>query len=487
MKLRARFFLSGGDMATVEARSYEPSLTRTLTLLPAMALIVTNVVGTGIFTKTRAMTCNVGSPWLVLLAFAAAGLLTLAGALTFAELGAMLPRSGGHYTYIGTAFGRFWAFLFGWMETLLDGAASVAAIAMVFAIFLNDLTGGALSSGEVLLATLATIGATTLLASASMHANGRVVAVMTALKLLLIAGIGVAAFWVADGSFAHFAGNAAGAACADVSLSARHGIAGFGAAMIGALWAYNGWADLSFVAEEVRRPGVTLPRAIIGSSLLVIALYLLVNLGYFFALDPKTIAGLPETASVAGAVLSRLFGAGGASLLIVAMMISTAGALHSTSLSIARIPFGMARDGLLPAWLAAVSPRSRVPVHATLLVGLCAGLFALSGTFDALTDMIVFALLFFNGLGVASVYVLRRSLPRLDRPYRVPGYPFVPAAFLIVSAALMLNTLITAPARALMGVALVATGVPVYLFFSRRSRAVAAWDDDRFSGGIEDL
>ena len=452
----------------LEDGSAKPSLTRALTLLPAMALIVTNVVGTAIFTKTRAMTCNVGSPWLVLLAFAAAGLLTLAGALTFAELGAMLPRSGGHYTYIGAAFGRLWAFLFGWMETLLDGAASVAAIAMVFAIFLNDLTGGALSARMVMIATLATIPATTLLASASMRANGRIVAVVTGLKLVLVAGIGLAAFWITDGSFGHLAGTATGATCMDVPAATRGGPAGFGAAMIGALWAYNGWADLSFVAEEVRRPGVTLPRAIIGASLLVIALYLLVNLGYFYAIGPDAVAALPADASVAGLVLKRLLGAGGAAFLTVAMMISTAGALHSTSLSIARIPFGMARDRLLPTWLATVSPGSQVPVHATMFVGVCAGLFALSGTFDALTDMVVFALLFFNGLGVASVYVLRRSSPGLDRPYRVPGYPVVPAIFLVVSAALMLNTLVTAPARALAGLALVAAGVPIYTIYARR-------------------
>lgn len=338
-----------------------PSLTRALTMLPAGALIVTNVVGTGIFTKTRAMTCDVGSPWLVLLAFAAAGLLTLAGALTFAELSAMLPRSGGHYNYIGAAFGRFWAILFGWMETLLDGAASVAAIAMVFAIFMNDLTGGALSAREVMIATLAMITATTLLASASMHANGTLVAIVTALKLLLIVGIGIAAFRVSDGSFGHFSGSAAQAGCADVPADSRGGVAGLGAAMIGALWAYNGWADLTFVAEEVRRPGVTLPRAIIGASLLVIALYLLLNIGYFYALAPATVAGLAESSSVTSAVLTRLLGAGGASILVVAMMISTAGALHSTALSIARIPFGMGRDGLLPAWLARVSRRAGCP------------------------------------------------------------------------------------------------------------------------------
>jgi len=458
-------------MQANEQNGRQATLSRTLTLVPATALIVTNVVGTGIFTKTRVMTCNVGSPLMVMLAFASAGLLTLAGALTFAELGAMLPRSGGHYNYIQAAFGRLWAFLFGWMETLLDGAASVAAIAMVFAMFLNDLTGDTLSPSLVLIVTLLTIGATTLLASASMHANGLVVATVTVMKVLLVLGIGLAAFFATGGAFAHFSGATTGAACADVPDNARFGLAGFGAAMVGALWAYNGWADLSFVAEEVRRPGVTLPRAIIGASLLVIALYLIVNLGYFYALGPERIAALPVSSSVAGALLSRLLGAGGASFLIIAMMVSTAGALHSTSLSIARIPFGMARDGLLPAWLAAVSPRSNVPVHATLFVGACACLFALSGTFDALTDIIVFVLLFFNALGVASVYVLRRTLPDIDRPYRVPGYPLVPAAFLVVSAGLMLSTLMTAPARAFAGIALVAAGVPIFLYFNRRNAA----------------
>lgn len=432
-----------------------------------MALIVTNVVGTGIFIKTRTMTCNVGSPWLVLLAFAAAGLLTLAGALTFAELGAMFPRSGGHYAYIQTAFGRFWAFLFGWMETLLDGAASVAAIAMFFVTLLNDLTGGMLSPATVLLATLATIGTTTLLACASMNANGVVILVVTGLKVVLVLGIAAAAFWVSDGSFAHFSATATGIACGGTSDAARHGIAGFGAAMVGALWAYNGWADLSFVAEEVRKPGVTLPRAIVGASLFVIALYLGVNVGYFYALSPSEIAAIPEAVSVAGSLLAQLSKAGGASLMIVAMMVSTAGALHSTSLTIARIPFGMARDGLLPGWLATVSAEGRVPVHATLLVGVCAGLFALTGTFDVLTDMIVFALLFFNGLGVASIYVLRRSLPGRERPFRVPGYPIVPGIFLVVSLALMLNTLLAAPGPAMTGIALVAAGVPIYLFFAR--------------------
>jgi len=444
------------------------TLARRLTLVPATALIVTTVIGTGVFLKARVMVCNVGTPWMVLLAYFVAGVLTLGGALTFAELGAMMPRSGGQYNFIGAAFGRVWAFLFGWMETLVDGAASVAAIAIVFVVFLNDLLGGTLSPSQIRWLTLGAILAVTLLTLASMHVNGWLATIVTALKVLLVAGIGIAAFLFSDGSWSHYAASAAGGACEGVAASARLGLAGFGAAVVGALWSYNGWANVSFVAEEVREPGRTLPRALIGGSLLVIALYLLVNAGYFYALDPLFVANVPEGSSVAGLVLTRLLGAGGASLLTIAMMLSTFGALHSTSLAVARMPFAMARDGLLPPLFAVVSPRSRVPRHAVLLVGACAVGFAVSGAFDALTDMIVFVLLLFNGLGVAAVYVLRRRLPDTPRPYRVWGYPVVPALFLLATACLMIGTLIATPARALAGVAIVASGLPVYAWYARR-------------------
>jgi basic amino acid/polyamine antiporter, APA family len=249
------------------------SLVRGLTLIPATALIVTNVIGTGVFVKARVMTCNVGTPWMVLLAYLFAGILTLGGALTFAELSAMMPRSGGQYNYIGAAFGRVWAFLYGWMETLLDGAASIAALAIVFVIFLNDLLGGTLSSLQVQLLTVGTIVAVTLLTLASMHTNGMLATVITALKVLLVAGIGIAAFAFSDGSWVHFAVSGATGACEGVSAGARLGVTGFGAAVIGALWGYSGWADISFVAEEVRAPERTVPRALIGGSVLVIGLY----------------------------------------------------------------------------------------------------------------------------------------------------------------------------------------------------------------------
>jgi APA family basic amino acid/polyamine antiporter len=444
------------------------SLVRGLTLIPATALIVTNVIGTGVFVKARVMTCNVGTPWMVLLAYLVAGILTLGGALTFAELSAMMPRSGGQYNFIGAAFGRVWAFLYGWMETLLDGAASIAAVAIVFIIFLNDLLGGRLSPLQIQLLTVGTIAAVTLLTLASMHTNGLLATIIAALKVVLVAGIGIATFLFSDGSWSHFAVSGAAGACEGVSANARLGANGFGAAVVGALWSYNGWADVSFVAEEVRKPGRTLPRALIGGSVLIIGLYLLINAGYFYALAPQAVANVPEASSVAGVVMVRILGAGGASLLTIGMMISTFGALHSLSLAVARIPFAMARDGLLPHTFATVSARARVPTNAILLLGTCAVGFAFSGAFDVLTDLIVFMLLLFNGLAVASVYVLRRTLPNAVRPYRVWGYPVVPALFLLATAYLMINTLLATPGRALAGLGIVALGLPLYASYARR-------------------
>jgi APA family basic amino acid/polyamine antiporter len=444
------------------------SLVRGLTLIPATALIVTQVIGSGVFFKARVMTCNVGTPWMVLLAYLVAGILTLGGALTFAELSAMMPRSGGQYNFIGAAFGRVWAFLYGWMETLLDGAASVAAIAIAFIIFMNDLLGGTLTSTQVQLLTVATIVAVTVLTLASMHTNGLVASVITGLKVLLIAGVGIAAFVFSDGSWAHFTANGAAGACEGVSTSARLGATGFGAAVIGALWSYNGWATGCFVAEEVREPERTLPRALVGGSVLIIGLYLLVNAGYFYALSPLAVSNLPEASSVAGPVMVRTLGAGGAALLTLGMMLSTFGSLHSLSLTVARVPFAMARDGLLPTTFAKISTRSRVPTNAVLLLGACSVAFAFSGAFDVLTDLIVFMLLLFNGLAVAAVYVLRRTLPNAVRPYRVWGYPVVPALFLVGTVYLMINTLIATPGRALAGLGIVGLGLPLYAYYARR-------------------
>jgi len=325
-----------------------------------------------------------------------------------------------------------------------------------------------LSPLQVQLLTVGTIVAVTLLTLASMHTNGILATVITTLKVILVAGIGVAAFLLSDGSWAHFTASGAAGDCEGVSSGARLGLTGFGAAVIGALWSYNGWADISKVAEEVREPGRTLPRALIGGSVLIIAIYLLINAGYFYVLAPQEVANVPESSSVAGVVMVRMLGAGGASLLTIGLMLSSFGSLHASILAVARVPFAMARDGLFPGALASISPRARVPSRAIMLLGACAIGFSFSGAFDVLTDLVVFMLLLFNGLAVASVYVLRRSLPDAVRPYRVWGYPAVPTLYLLATAYLMINTLLATPGRALAGVGIVALGLPLYAYYARR-------------------
>lgn len=444
------------------------TLVRALTLVPATAIVVTNVIGTGVFMKARVMTCNVGSPELVLLAYAVAGVFTIAGALAFAELAAMMPRAGGQYNYLGAAFGRSAAFAYGWAATFVDAAAGNAALAIGLVIFLNDLLGGILPPDTARLLAAGVIAAVTVLVLASVRANGYFATIVTGLKVLLVAGIGIATFFYSDGSWQHFGQSGAAGACVGVPAEARLGLAGFGAAMIGALWSFSGWSQACAMAEEVRDPGRTLPRALIGGNVILIGLYLLVNAGYFYVLSPEEVASVPERSSVAGEVLVRLLGAAGASLLTAGLIVCSLGALHSSALLMARVPYSMARDGLLPAPLAAVSRRTRVPTLAALLIGAATVVYAWSGSFDVITDMAVFVLLLFNGLAVASLYVLRRKLPDAARPYRTWGYPVMPALFLLATAWLMVNTLLVTPGRALAGLAVVALGLPVYAWYARR-------------------
>ena len=443
-------------------------LVRGLTLIPAAALIVTNVIGSGVFLKARVMTCNVGTPSMVILAYVVAGIFTLAGALTFAELSTVMPRAGGQYNFIGAAFGRVWAFLFGWMATFIDGAGSMAALAIVFAIFFNDLIGGALSSTNAQMISVGILIVAMALNFASARSNGIFASVVTALKIALVVGIALGAFILSDGMWGHYAQSGAAGTCEGVAPGVRLGFAGFGAAVVGALWSYNGWAIASLVAEEVKDPGKTLPRALIGGSILLIGLYVLINAAYFYVLTPETVASVSESSSVAGEVVARFLGAAAATVMAVGLMISSFGALHSTALSNARLPFALARDALLPHRLSIITKRSHIPANAVILLSVCAIIYALSGTFDLLTDLIVFGLLIFNGLGVAAVFVLRKRMPDVARPFKVPGYPVVPALFLLATIYLMINTLVTTPGRALIGLAIIAAGLPVYFYYSRK-------------------
>jgi APA family basic amino acid/polyamine antiporter len=459
-------------------------LTRGVGPWAAMAVNVANMIGTGVFLKTRVMTCNVGSAKTVLVVWAAAGLLSLAGTFSYSEIAAMMPEAGGDYVYLRRAYGRLVGFLYGWMAFTVARAGSQAALAVGLAIFMDVALGGALdrwhlesvalgvhlSLSGLTIVALASIWTVALINCASVAAGGRMALVLTLAKVGLVLSVGIGAFVFATGDWGHFAQTGLAGTCEGVASSARGGIAGFGAAMLGALWAYDGWQNVAGLAGEVTDPQRNLPRAFVGGTLVVAALYLFVNVAYFFALTPLEIANVPASSSVATQVLQRFLGPMAVSMTAVALMISSFGALHASVLANTRIPFAMARDGLFFRGLARLSPHSNVPVRAILAQAAWASVLALSGTYDTLTDSVIFGSWLFYGLVTASLFVFRKTMPDAPRPYRAFGYPVVPMIFLFVTAALLINTFVAAPREALQGAALLAAGLPFYWFWSRRLR-----------------
>src|SRR5216683_2062635 len=450
-----------------------PELIRGMGAWAAIAVNVANMIGTGVFLKTRVMTCNVGSAKIVLLVWAAAGLLSLAGTFSYSEIAAMMPEAGGDYIYLRRAYGRLMGFLYGWMVFAVARAGSQAALAVGLAIFMNVALGGVLDHwhmdgnvaglhlriGGLTGVALLTIWVVALTNYATVATGGRTALFVTLAKVALVFGVGLAAFLFAPGDWSHFSGSGLGGTCEGVSASARGGLAGFGAAMLGALWAYDGWNNVAPLAGEIRNPQRNLPRAFIGGMLVVAALYLFVNIAYYYALTPVEIASVPINSSVATEVLKRFLGPVAVSMTAVALMISSFGSLHASVLANSRIPFAMARDGLFFRSLVRLSPRSNVPVRAILAQAIWASVLALSGSYDTLTDSVIFASWLFYGLTTASLFVFRKRMPDAPRPYRALGYPAVPLIFLFVTAALLINTFVAAPREALRGVALLAAGL----------------------------
>jgi basic amino acid/polyamine antiporter, APA family len=318
------------------------------------------------------------------------------------------------------------------------------------------------------LVALVAIWTVALINCASVASGGLIALLLTLAKVGLVIGVGVGAFVFGAGDWSHLSASGIAGACEGVASSARGGIAGFGAAMLGALWAYDGWQNVAPLAGEIRNPSRNLPRAFIGGTLLVAALYLFVNIAYYYALTPLQIASLPVSSSVATEVLKRFLGPLAVSMTAVALMVSSFGALHSTVLANSRIPFAMARDGLFFRTLVRLSPRSNVPVRAILAQAAWASVLAISGSYDTLTDSVIFASWLFYGLTTASLFVFRKKMPDAPRPYRALGYPVVPMIFVLVTAALLLNTFVASPRQAFQGVAVLIAGLPFYWYWSRR-------------------
>jgi APA family basic amino acid/polyamine antiporter len=465
-------------------RTEHTQLIRGLGLIGAASVNVANIIGTGVFLKARVMTCNVGTPGKALIVWVIAGLLALAGALTYAELLAMMPRAAGEYGIMRDAYGRPSGFIYGWTQFLIARTASAAALAVGFAIFLNDLLEGALrheyfqytlpgghvlSFGRLQLVALSTIIITTLINCAAVRVSGGVASFLTGMKIVLLLGVGFGAFFYSGGNWGHLGLANSGGACEGVAITTG-GLAGFAAAMIGALWAYDGWNNITFLAGEVKNPGRNLPLALIGGGLVVMGLYLFVNLSYFHVLTPTQIASVPASSSVAAEVVRRLLGSLAVTFMAAAMMTSSFGALHASILATARIPYALAKDGLIVKSLAYVSPRTHVPIRALVVQCVWACVVALSGSYDTLTDYAIFALTLFYIMVAASIFIFRRRQPDAERPYRTWGYPVVPILFLIGSTFLILMTIINSPRQSAIGLVLILLGVPVYWLLQSRQK-----------------
>jgi len=458
-------------------------LVRALGLLAAIALVVGDVIGTGVFLKARVMTCNVGTPGMVMAVWVAGALLSLTGALVYAELAAMMPAAGGEYVFIRNAYGPLWGFLYGWTRFFVASTGGVAGLAAGFAIFFNVIAGGGFaprlfSAGAfgytfdvsgVQAVAIAAIAVVTIVNSAAVVVGGRIASALAILKVTLVSGVGLAAMMFAQGTWGHFALTSAGGTCDGVAAAAQGGIAGFGAAMLGALWSYNGWNEVTFVGEEIKDPERNFPLAIIGGIGIIATLYIFANAAYFYVLTPAEVASVPASSAVATEVIARFVGPGAAVVMAGALAMSIFGSLQVSSLVCARIPYAMARDGLFFEWVSHVSPHTRVPVRALLAQSAWAVVLVLSGSYDVITDYAIFAVLIFVGLAIASVFVFRKRLPDAPRPYRTWGYPVIPVLFLLVCTWVVVNTVLTTPGRALAGLGLMALGLPFYWYWSRRA------------------
>src|SRR2546421_1647957 len=497
-------------LETPNSKLTNGQLVRGLGLIAAIAVNVANVIGTGVFLKARVMTCNVGTPGKALAVWLVAGLLSLAGALTYAELLAMMPRAAGEYGIMRDAYGRPWGFIYGWTQFAIARSASAAALAVGFAIFLNQLLGGSLEHvyfslhlprgydvpfKGIQLIALTAIAVTVLINCAAISFSGGVATVLTSIKVLLLIGVGLGAFFYSNGDWSHLSQANVGGACEGVAITTG-GFAGFAAAMLGALWAYDGWNNITFLAGEVKNPERNLPLGLIISMFLVMGLYLLVNVGYYHVLTPTEVASVPASLSVAAEVVRRLLGAIALTLMAAAMMTSSFGALHASILATSRVPYAMARDRLFFKGLAKVSPRTHVPIRSLVVLGIWSSVLALSGSYDELTDAAIFALTLFYAFVAGSIFIFRRRLPDAHRPYRTWGYPFVPIVYLAVTTWLLgrivwdarseMSTTIglflsahpisalaaSLKAPPLASLIFILLGLPVYLILSRQKRNV---------------
>jgi APA family basic amino acid/polyamine antiporter len=455
-----------------------PELVRGLGPWASAAIVVGTMVGTGIFIVPADMARSAGSVGLVTLVWVLGGALSLFGALSAAELGAAIPEAGGTYAYINRAFGSIWAFLFGWTYTIIGAPTSIATIAsglLVFASFLFPVIATPLGVFHLSLPVSHTpihftftwaqplavvaIALVTFINYLGVRLGGRVQVALTFIKVAAVLAVIFIGFLFGKGSIANFH-----------SVSASLGRTGIVSvlltAMVGALWAYDGWINLTFVGSEIENPERNIPLSLIFGVFVVSGIYIAMSAACFYVLPfSKVIA----SQHIASDVIAHATGASAAGWLTVVMMICALGTLNSSILTNARVDYAMARDGIFFRIARGVHPRFRTPANALVFQGILASLLALTGTFQDLYSLYVFLVWIFYAAQTVGLIVLRYKEPQMHRPYRTWGYPAVPLIFIVGALALTVNSWFERPLRSTIGLGVMAVGLLFYAHWRKRA------------------
>ncbi|MEZ5400491.1 MAG: amino acid permease [Bryobacteraceae bacterium] len=447
-------------------------LRRDLGIWGAAAIVVGTVIGSGIFLVPKTMVLSVGSVQWVFIVWVAAGLLSLAGALTYGELAAAMPEAGGEYVYLREAYGPFFGFVYGWTQMWVAKSGSIATLATGFFYYLANFhpnldtvflslpipigpAGGPL---EVRYGQLAAIGVILLLGFLNyfgVKVGGGVQVAVTIIKVGSILAIVAAGLSSPAGSTANFS----------TAVPSAAGVAGFFAAMVAALWAYDGWNNVTMVASEIRNPQRNLPLALTAGTAGIILIYLATNLAYFYILPASDVAASDR---VAASMMRKLMGEWGAGAVSIAAMISMFAAINGSILSGSRVPYAMARDGLFFRRLSTVHEHYHTPAASILSLSAWSSVLVLSGRYDDLFNFVIFASWILYAMAAASVIVLRRKRPDMPRPYRTIGYPVVPVLFVLVAFGLLANTMVERPRESFLGLGLILIGVPFYFRWKKQ-------------------
>jgi basic amino acid/polyamine antiporter, APA family len=454
------------------------NLARTLGVGYVVIIIVANILGSGVYKKIAPMAAELQSPVWVLLAWIVAGIITVFGALCNAEVAGMLAGTGGDFIYLKKIYNRFFAFLYGWSLFTVIQTATISSVAYVFAQSLNSIVpvpdifqslqyfslGGIFypfhDFGIKLTAILLILLLTSLNISGLKSGAG-----VSRIILLLVCGglILIVFFGLKNGSIRTDVLNVNHITSSTVTLSS------FYTAMLAAFWAYQGWVSVGFIGGEVINPKVNIPKGIVTGVFIVIFIYLVVNFTYLSLLTIPELVQINASGNQIAAVeaIRTVGGTTGVLLISILILITTLGCTNASILTGARPYFAMAREKLFFSGIGKLN-KARVPSNSLLWQGIWASVLVLSGTFDQLTDMIIFSVFIFYGATSLGVFILRRRMPDVHRPYKVWGYPIVPAVFILFCAGLFINTVMTRPREAAIGMTLILSGIPVYFLFRRK-------------------